>query len=70
MPLPLPLRGLVFFVDRTLDPRTATRNAKRAAADLAEHLRQMDDVERALRRIEQGDAAEPRSPVVERRPSA
>jgi hypothetical protein len=48
MPLPLPLRGLVSFVDRVLDPGTATRNAKVASAGLAEQLRHLDDVERAV----------------------
>jgi hypothetical protein len=70
MPIPLPLRGLVFFVDRALDPRTATRNAKRAAADLAEHLRQLDDVERALLRTASNVGSGARSPIIERRSTA
>ena len=47
--IPLALRGVIAFVDRALDPRTATRNARHAAADLAEQLRQRRDVERSLR---------------------
>jgi len=49
VPVPVPLRGVIAFVDRALDPRTATRNARHAAADLSEQLRQIHEVERELR---------------------
>jgi hypothetical protein len=70
MPLPLPLRGLVYFVDQALDPRTATRNARNAAAGLAEQLRQLDDVERALHRAADNVASEARPPMNGRVPGA
>ncbi|HET6909414.1 MAG TPA: hypothetical protein VFH54_08765 [Mycobacteriales bacterium] len=58
MPVPIALRGLIAFVDRALAPATATRNAKDAAASLAEQLRQIDEVERDIRCAEGGGPSE------------
>ena len=58
MPVPLALRGLIAFVDRALAPATATRNAQDAAASLAEHIRQVDEVERDIRSAKGGGPSE------------
>jgi len=54
----LALRGLIAFVDRALAPATATRNAQDAAASLAEHIRQVDEVERDIRSAKGGGPSE------------